>query len=134
MPCPANIRRVMLTIRRAVCGVREQAPAVCRSGLPERAPCVRQNHDSFDRRTSIKSPHSPWTIFLYTNNHLRDCDPACKDFLCILVLRPFILITSTPLSSGPIQRHSERSLPVFLSIRRVLCDGCRQTQSKNLSS
>ena len=31
---------------------------------------------------------SPWTIFLYTNNYLRDFDPSCKDFPRILVLRP----------------------------------------------
>jgi hypothetical protein len=33
-----------------------------------------------------------------------------------------------------VRRHSERSLPVFLFIRRVRCDGCRQTQPRNLSS
>ena len=30
----------------------------------------------------------PWTIFLYTNNHLRDLGLRCKDSVCILVLRP----------------------------------------------
>src|SRR5579862_2456087 len=38
------------------------------------------------------------------------------------------------LASKATRRHSERSLPVLLFIRRVCCDGCRQTQSKNLSS
>ena len=31
---------------------------------------------------------SPWTIFLYTNNHLRDFASRCKGSVCILVLRP----------------------------------------------
>src|SRR5579862_6741270 len=38
------------------------------------------------------------------------------------------------LASKATRRHSERSLPVLLFIRRVCCDGCRQTQPKNLSS
>ena len=30
----------------------------------------------------------PWTIFLYTNNYLRDFDPSCKDFIRILGMCP----------------------------------------------
>src|SRR6185437_8794092 len=29
--------------------------------------------------TNPKSPHSPWTIFLYTNNHLRVLGLRCKE-------------------------------------------------------
>src|SRR6185437_2214800 len=36
---------------------------------------------------NAKSPHSPWTIFLYTNNYLRRSMPRCKDFIHILGLR-----------------------------------------------
>src|SRR5690348_2982796 len=32
------------------------------------------------------SPHPPWTIFPYSNNHLRDLALRCKDSLCILGL------------------------------------------------
>src|SRR5690348_2545951 len=41
---------------------------------------------------NTKSPHAPWTIFLYTNNHLRERKPRCKDFPRILVLRPVACI------------------------------------------
>ena len=33
----------------------------------------------------------PWTIFLYTNNYLREFDPPCKHFPRILGLRPHAL-------------------------------------------
>src|SRR6185312_14928170 len=45
-----------------------------------------------DAAESPKSPHAPWTIFLYTNNHLRERKPRCKDFPRILVLRPITCI------------------------------------------
>src|SRR6185437_8977650 len=35
-----------------------------------------------------KTPHTPWTIFLYTNN-LRRLAASCKDFIRILGLRPY---------------------------------------------
>src|SRR5579862_5626880 len=38
--------------------------------------------------TTPKLHTSPWTIFFYTNRYLSEFDPLCKDFLCILVLRP----------------------------------------------
>ncbi len=49
MLCPAHVLGVMSAIhlarRGASYGVRELAPAVCRSGLPGRAPCTRHIRD-----------------------------------------------------------------------------------------
>ena len=39
-------------------------------------------------RNDAPSTRSPWTIFLYTNNHLREFSPRCKDSPRILGLRP----------------------------------------------
>src|SRR5690242_4457446 len=75
------------------------------------------------------SLHPPWTIFLYTNNHLRRFAPARKDFPRILGLRPHAAIFRH--SPYRFRRHPERSC-ARLCLSRDFRG--RATQSKDLSS
>src|SRR6185437_277418 len=79
------------------------------------------------RLRNTESPHSPWTIFLYTNNYLRDSDPACKDFVCILGLCPRGCIT--PNSQ---YRKLRRAAPLSQALRIQIVLYIYQTHFQHL--
>ncbi len=76
--CPANRISAQLKIRPLrTFGDRSRFPEV-----PKAA------GDRMHRLFTASEVKLPWTIFLYTNNYLRDFDPSCKDFIHILGMRP----------------------------------------------
>jgi hypothetical protein len=51
---------------------------------------------------TLKHHTTPWTIFLYTNNHLRPITRSFQNIPCILGLRPHVPIVLKPQISPPL--------------------------------